>query len=241
VGSQFAIAIITLLYVDILDCTGTLYSMARFAGAVSPVTGDFERSTLAYCTDAATISIGALFGVSPSVAFIESGSGIAEGGRTGITSMTTGMCFFVSLFFAPIFSSIPPWATGGALCLVGCMMMRGTLSINWRYPGDAIPAFVTLAFIPFSYSIAYGLIVGLITYASLNGMAWILKKISFGRIAPDDEDSREYWSYKAEITHSPPWFVRAFRGEKKFWKTDDDVAIELESTVSGIPSKSIHG
>lgn len=158
VGSQFGLAIVTLLYVDILDCTGTLYSMARFSGAVNPQTGDFDRSTLAYCTDAATISIGALFGVSPSVAYIESGAGIAEGGRTGITSMTTGLCFLLSIFFAPIFASIPPWATGGALIMVGCMMMRGTLLINWRYPGDAIPAFITMAFIPFSYSIAYGLI-----------------------------------------------------------------------------------
>ena len=158
VGSQFTVAIFTLLYVDILDCTGTLYSMARFAGAVNSETGDFERSTLAYCTDAAAISFGALLGVSPSVAYIESGAGIVEGGRTGITSLTTGLCFFVSIFFAPLFASIPPWATGGALIMVGCMMMRSTLAINWRYPGDAIPAFITLSFIPFSYSVAYGLI-----------------------------------------------------------------------------------
>lgn len=158
VGSRFALIILTLLYVDILDCTGTLYSMARFSGAVNPETGDFDRSTLAYCTDAAAISVGALFGVSPSVAYIESGAGIMEGGRTGLTSMTTALCFFVSIFFAPVFASIPPWATGGALIMVGCMMMRATLAINWRYPGDSIPAFITLSFIPFSYSIAYGLI-----------------------------------------------------------------------------------
>lgn len=198
-GSQFGLAIITLLYVDILDCTGTLYSMARFSGAVNPETGDFDRSTVAYCTDAITITIGALFGMSPAVAYIESGAGIAEGGRTGLTAISTGICFLVSIFFAPVFASIPPWATGGALVLVGCMMMRGTLAINWRYPGDAIPAFVTMAFIPFSYSIAYGLIAGVMTYVVLNGTAEVLKLVSCGRIVPGDEDSKEYWSCE-----SPP-------------------------------------
>jgi len=119
-GSQFALALFTFLYVDILDATGTLYSMARFAGVVDPKDGSFPRSTVAYCTDALSISIGSLFGVSPVTAFVESGAGIAEGGRTGLTAMTTGLCFFISLFFAPIFASIPPWATGCALILVSC-------------------------------------------------------------------------------------------------------------------------
>lgn len=158
VPGEFLLAVITMLYVDILDCTGTLYSMARFSGVVDNETGDFPRSTIAYSIDAISISIGSLFGSSPVTAFVESGAGIQEGGRTGITAMTTGFLFFLSLFLAPIFASIPPWATGGSLILVGCMMMRGVLSINWNYPGDAIPAFITLMFIPFSYSIAYGII-----------------------------------------------------------------------------------
>lgn len=158
VSGQFILAIVTMLYVDILDCTGTLYSMARFSGVVDPNTGDFPRSTIAYSTDAVSISIGSLFGSSPVTAFVESGAGIQEGGRTGLTAICTGILFFISLFFAPIFASIPPWATGGALILVGCMMLKGVLAINWNYVGDAIPAFVTLMFMPFSYSIAYGLI-----------------------------------------------------------------------------------
>lgn len=117
-GAKFALALFTFLYVDILDCTGTLYSMARFSGVVDEKTGVFPRSTLAYCTDAVSISIGSLFGTSPVTAFIESGAGISEGGRTGLTAMTTGLCFFISLFFAPIFASIPPWATGCTLVLV---------------------------------------------------------------------------------------------------------------------------
>lgn len=119
-GAQFALALFTFLYVDILDATGTLYSMCLFAGVVDPEDGSFPRSTLAFCTDAITISIGSLFGVSPCTTFVESGAGIAEGGRTGLTAMTTGFCFFISLFFAPIFASIPTWATGSALVLVSC-------------------------------------------------------------------------------------------------------------------------
>ena len=117
-------ALITFLYVDILDTTGTLYSMAKFAGLRDPVTMDFEGSTMAYCVDAFSISMGALMGSSPVTAFIESATGISEGGKTGITAIVTGFCFFISIFFAPIFASIPSWATGGALVIVGSLMIR---------------------------------------------------------------------------------------------------------------------
>ena len=117
-------ALVTFLYVDILDTTGTLYSMAKFAGLRDPVTLDFENSTIAYCVDAFSISMGALMGTSPVTAFIESATGISEGGKTGITAMITGLMFFISVFFAPIFASIPPWATGGALVIVGSLMIR---------------------------------------------------------------------------------------------------------------------
>lgn len=186
--------------------------MARFCGAVDPEEGDFPRSTVAYCTDAFCISIGALLGVSPVTAYIESGAGIVEGGRTGLTGIVAGLCFIVSMFFAPIFASIPPWATGCTLVIVslharfdlhaltnpqvGCLMMRQVASINWRYIGDAIPAFVTLMFIPFSYSAAYGLIAGLLIYAALNLMAYLTQLITCGYLVPDDADAREYWSRK---------------------------------------------
>jgi AGZA family xanthine/uracil permease-like MFS transporter len=92
--------------------------MAKFCGVVED-DGDFPRSTIAYCTDAVCISIGSLFGCSPVTCFIESGAGIAEGGRTGLTAISTGFCFLISLFFAPILASVPPWATGATLVLVG--------------------------------------------------------------------------------------------------------------------------
>ncbi len=115
-------AFITFLYVDILDCTGTLYSMARFAGAIDEKTQDFEGSAVAYLVDAFGISIGALMGTPPVTAYIESGAGISEGGATGLTAITTGLCFFISIFFAPIFASIPPYATGPVLVIVGALM-----------------------------------------------------------------------------------------------------------------------
>lgn len=144
--------------------------MAKFAGLRDPVTLDFENSTIAYCVDAFSISMGALMGTSPVTAFIESATGISEGGKTGITAMVTGLAFFVSVFFAPIFASIPAWATGGALVIVGCLMIRkyvhsglvhrsranvhlyrSVREINWDYIGDAVPAFLTIIIIPLSY------------------------------------------------------------------------------------------
>ncbi|KAF2642535.1 permease [Massarina eburnea CBS 473.64] len=220
-GAQFGLAFITFLYVDILDCTGTLYSMARFAGLINPRTQDFEGSSVAYLVDATSISIGALFGSPPSTAFIESGAGISEGGKTGITAMTTGLCFFVSIFFAPIFASIPPWATGCTLIIVGCLMAQSAKDINWSYIGDAVPAFLTIAIMPFTYSIAYGLIAGIVSYAIINTIIWIIEKASGGRIVPDSKSTKEPWSYKVPGGILPPWLKRLKAGKKTFWKDDD--------------------
>jgi AGZA family xanthine/uracil permease-like MFS transporter len=186
-------ALITFLYVDILDTTGTLYAMAKFAGLRDPVTLDFERSTAAYCVDAFSISMGALLGVSPVTAFVESATGISEGGKTGLTGMVIGVMFFICVFFSPIFASIPAWATGSALVIAGSLMIRNVLEINWHYLGDAVPAFLTLVIIPLTYNIAYGVIAGLISYMILNGVPFILRKISKGRIVPSDYDLAEEW------------------------------------------------
>ncbi|KAH9054708.1 permease family-domain-containing protein [Lactarius vividus] len=183
----------TMLYVDILDTTGTLYSMAKFAGLRDPVSMDFERSTVAYCVDAFSISMGALMGTSPVTAFIESATGISEGGKTGITAITTGLAFLVSVFFAPVFASIPPWATGGALVIVGTLMIRNVRDINWDYIGDAVPAILTIILIPLTYNIAYGVIAGISTYLLLNGLPWILRKVSGDRIVPSYYGNAEPW------------------------------------------------
>ncbi|KAJ9216867.1 hypothetical protein DTO166G4_1713 [Paecilomyces variotii] len=220
VSGQLGLAFITFLYVDILDCTGTLYSMARFAGAIDQETQDFEGSSVAYLVDAFSISIGSLFGSSPVTAFVESGAGISEGGMTGITAMVTGLCFFISVFFAPIFASIPPWATGCTLVLVGSMMTKAAPEINWLYLGDAVPAFVTLAVMPFTYSIAYGLISGIVTYMILNTFTWLVDKVSGGRITPANRHLKDPWTYKIPGGVLPAWIVRLAHGKKDFWREE---------------------
>ncbi|TQS32383.1 hypothetical protein Golomagni_07300 [Golovinomyces magnicellulatus] len=220
-GGQFGLALITFLYVDILDCTGTLYSMARFAGLIDPVTQDFEGSAVAYMVDALSISIGAVLGVPPVTAFVESGAGISEGGKTGITAMVTGICFFITVFFAPIFASIPPWATGCVLVIVGSMMATAVTEINWRYMGDAVPAFIALAMMPFTYSIADGLIGGVMSYIIINGLVWLIKVASGGRIVPPNYDEREGWTWRIPGGFFPPWMVRLTKGEKHFWREEN--------------------
>ncbi|KAK2072283.1 hypothetical protein P8C59_006645 [Phyllachora maydis] len=192
-SGEFALALFTFLYVDIIDCTATLYSMARFCGRVRDNDGDFPRSTVAYCTDAICI---------------------AEGGRTGLTAITCGFCFLISMFFAPIFASIPPWATGCTLILVGCLMVRQVTRINWIYVGDAVPSFVTLALIPFTYSVAYGLIGGIFCYVTLNFSIWFLIRVTGGKITPTDFEKKEYWTWKP--AGKQPIIFRAF-AKLKFW------------------------
>ncbi|CAG8949118.1 hypothetical protein HYFRA_00002247 [Hymenoscyphus fraxineus] len=235
VSGQFGLALITFLYVDILDCTGTLYSMARFSGAIDEETQDFEGSAVAYIVDATGISIGSLFGLAPVTAFIESGAGISEGGKTGITAMVTGICFFISIFFAPIFASFPPWATGCTLIVVGAMMAKAAKDINWSYWGDSLPAFITLAVMPFTYSIAYGLIAGICSYIIINTSVWLIEVASGGRIVPADKEYKEPWSYQIKGGILPAWLVRASKGKKDFWHEDYDeepVAVANSHTPS---------
>ncbi|KAK4161413.1 Adenine/guanine permease AZG1 [Cladorrhinum sp. PSN259] len=220
VGGQFGLALITFLYVDILDTTGTLYSMARYANLVDPVTQDFEGSTIAYMVDSLTIVIGSILGTPPVTAFVESGAGISEGGKTGLTAMMTGLCFFISIFFAPIFASIPPWATGCVLVLVGSMMVQAVTEINWKYLGDSIPAFLCIAIMPFTYSIADGLIAGICMYILINTLVWVIEKVSGGRIVPPNKDQKEPWSFADTGFGAPPWMRRLASGKKDFWRRD---------------------
>ncbi|KAL7614604.1 hypothetical protein Lser_V15G09082 [Lactuca serriola] len=160
-------ALVTFLYVDILDTTGTLYSMARFAG-FSNEDGDFEGQYFAFMSDASAIVVGSLLGTSPVTAYIESSTGIREGGRTGITALTVAGYFMLAFFFTPLLASIPAWAVGPPLILVGVLMMKSVVEIDWDDMRQAIPAFMTLILMPLTYSIAYGLIGGIGTYMVLN-------------------------------------------------------------------------
>lgn len=234
-GGQFGLALITFLYVDILDCTGTLYGMARFAGLMDPVTQDFEGSSMAYMVDAVSISIGALLGIPPVTAFVESGAGISEGGKTGLTAMVTGLCFLVSVFFAPIFASIPPWATGCVLILVGSMMVGAVTEINWKYMGDAVPAFLAIVIMPFTYSIANGLIAGICSYILINTVVWLVELASRGRIVPHNLADKEPWTWRIPGGFFPPWLVCLCHGKKDFWRPAFSPPVEQEPKLSCDP------
>lgn len=169
---RFWEAMVTFLYVDILDTTGTLYSMARFAG-FTDANGDFEGQYFAFMSDASSIVVGSLLGTSPVTAFIESSTGIREGGRTGVTALTVAGYFMLSFFFTPLLASIPAWAVGPPLILVGVLMMRAVVEVEWDDMRQAIPAFMTLILMPLTYSIAYGLIGGIGTYIVLHLGDWI--------------------------------------------------------------------
>ncbi|KAI9163692.1 nucleoside transporter [Paramyrothecium foliicola] len=237
-GGQFGLALITFLYVDILDCTGTLYGMARFANLIDPVTQDFEGSSVAYMVDALCVSVGAILGVPPITAFVESGAGISEGGKTGITAMVTGFCFFIAIFFAPIFASIPPWATGCVLVLVGSMMVSSVTDINWKYMGDAIPAFLTITLMPFTYSIADGLIGGICSYILINTLVFVLRKATGGRLVPANFVEKDPWTWRIPGGFFPPWTVRLFSGKKDFWREDHPTVQETPAQESSVVEKS---
>jgi AGZA family xanthine/uracil permease-like MFS transporter len=250
-GGQFGLAFITyvttptpidrpmlirsrFLYVDILDCTGTMYSMARFAGAIDEETQDFEGSAVAYLIDAFGVTIGSLFGCPPVTAFVESGAGISEGGATGLTAITTGLCFFIAIFFAPIFASIPPWATGCTLIIVGSMMVKAAAEINWNYMGDAIPAFLTITMMPFTYSIADGLIAGIVAYIFINTTVWLIEKATGGKIKPADKHLKDPWTYKLPGGILPPWVKRAAHGKRDFWRQyDEEAGSPTSRTIDG--------
>ncbi|KAL6530411.1 Adenine/guanine permease azg1 [Orobanche hederae] len=165
-------ALVTFLYVDILDTTGTLYSMARFAG-FTDANGNFEGQYFAYMSDATSIVVGSLLGTSPVTAYIESSTGIREGGMTGMTALTVAGYFMLAFFFTPLLASIPAWAVGPPLVVVGVMMMRAVVEVEWGDMREAIPAFMTLMLMPLTYSIAYGLIGGIGTYVVLHSWDWV--------------------------------------------------------------------
>lgn len=136
--------------------------MASFAGIVDKKTGDFEGQGWAFSVDAIATIIGSILGLSPVTTFVESGSGIQSGGKTGLTSIFTSIFFLLSIIFTPIFSSIPQWATGPALIVIGCLMCKDSITkIEWNDLSKAFPAFITIIIMPMTYSIAYGIIAGL--------------------------------------------------------------------------------
>ncbi|HKV14387.1 MAG TPA: NCS2 family permease [Reyranella sp.] len=158
------------LFVDLFDNTGTLIALAHRGGFMRP-DGTVPRLNRALMSDSAAAMIGAAIGTSTTTSYIESASGINEGGRTGLTAVTVGVLFLLALFVAPLAGSIPPYATAPALLYVACLMARGLTEIEWNDVTEAAPAVITAIAMPFTFSIAEGIAFGFISYAGIKLVA----------------------------------------------------------------------
>jgi AGZA family xanthine/uracil permease-like MFS transporter len=166
VGLALVEIVFVFLFVDLFDNVGTLMAVTKRAG-LAAADGTVPRMNRILLADSISMLAGALVGTSPVTSYIESTSGIAVGGRTGLTSVTVGLLFFATLFVAPLVQAIPAVATAPALILVGAMMMGALAEVNWHDPGEGIPAFLTVILVPLSYSIANGLAFGIVSHAVL--------------------------------------------------------------------------
>ena len=157
------------LFVDIFDNIGTLVAVGKKAKLIHP-DGDIPRINRILLTDATATIAGSLAGTSTVVSYIESASGVVAGGRSGVTSVVVGLCFFAALFVAPLLGTIPAAATAPALIIVGSLMISHAKEIDWDDPLLALPAFLTIIAIPLTFSIANGLAFGFISYTLLKLM-----------------------------------------------------------------------
>ncbi|MBC5997813.1 NCS2 family permease [Romboutsia ilealis] len=163
---KMLVIVITFLFVDLFDTVGCLVGVAS-KGNLLDENGKLPRAKQALFADAIATTAGALLGTSTVTSYVESASGIGEGGRTGLTAMTTGILFLLSLFLSPLFIAVPTQATSPVLIIVGVMMASSLKEIDFNDFTNAIPAFLTLAMMPFAYSIADGIIFGIISFTIL--------------------------------------------------------------------------
>ncbi|MDP6015501.1 MAG: NCS2 family permease, partial [Candidatus Latescibacteria bacterium] len=151
---------------DLFDTTGTLVGLASKAGYLDDE-GRLPRVRGALLADSLATVAGALFGTSTTTTYIESASGIADGGRTGLTAVTTAFLFLLALFFAPLIAHVPAVATAPVLVIVGVFMMEPMTRINFRDASDGVPAFLTIAVMPLAFSISEGIVAGVLAYTLL--------------------------------------------------------------------------
>lgn len=159
--------VFTFFFVDFFDATGTLTGLAQRSGYLDDK-GDMPRAKLLFSMDGLAAMVGALLGTSTTTAYVESASGIEEGGRSGLTATVTGVLFALSTFLWPLFAIVPEAATAPALILVGAMMMAGIRQIEWADLGEGVPAFLTIIAMPLTFSIANGVSMGIIGYCVIN-------------------------------------------------------------------------
>ena len=169
--------VFTFLFIDMFDTIGTVVGVSVKSGMVDEK-GNVDGINKVLMADAVATVAGAAFGTSTTTTYIESASGVSEGGRTGLTSFTIAICFAIALLFSPLFLAIPGAATGPVLFIVGVMMAAPVKEIDWDDYSEAIPAFVTMLLMPLAYSISDGIMLGLISYVFLNTLTGKVKKVS---------------------------------------------------------------
>lgn len=182
VGSLVITLITTMLafcMVDMFDTLGTLYGACSCGGLLTEK-GEIPKMDKAMMADACATCFGAVCGTSTVTTFVESSSGVAEGGRTGLSSVFTAALFFIAMFLAPVAALIPSCATAAALIYVGILMIGGVKNIDWKDPAVAVPAFMTMAMMPFTYSISYGIAFGLLSYILIKLFTGKAKDIKAG-------------------------------------------------------------
>ena len=199
---DFLLVMITFLFVDIFDTAGTLYSVGRQAGYVDE-NDELMNSDEAFVSDAAASIVGALCGTSTTTTYIESAAGVEEGGKTGLVAVTVGVLMLTGLFFSDLFQAVPTFAAACALVIIGALMMRQAADINWADREMALPAFLTICLMPFTYSIADGIAWGIISYVAiklgmgkmdeLNPVMWTLFALmAMFYLGPGDESTFQY-------------------------------------------------
>ena len=178
---DFIATLIAFAMVDMFDTIGTLMGTCQAAGKESGLldeTGEVKNIRKALLCDSIATCTGAIFGTSTVTTFVESSAGVAEGGRTGMTSFVVGVLFIIAMFLSPIAALIPSAATAGALMYVGVLMMGNVVNIDWKDPAAAVPAFLTISVMSFTYSISYGIAAGFISYTLIKLCTVKVKEIS---------------------------------------------------------------
>lgn len=171
------VVVFTFLFIDMFDTMGTLVGVCTKAGMMRP-DGKIPGLNKAFMADAIATMTGACLGASTTTTYVESAAGVAQGGRTGLTSFATAVCFIIALFFAPLFLSIPAAATTPVLVIVGLFMLSPIKDINLEDYAESIPAFITIIMMPLAYSISDGILCGLISYVAINALCGNFKKIN---------------------------------------------------------------
>ena len=173
---DFFVVMFAFFFVDLFDTLGTLIGVSMKGGFLDK-DGKLPRISGALCADSIATSIGAVLGTSTTTTYVESASGVMAGGKTGLTAVTSAALFALAILFAPIFLAIPGFATTPALIIVGYMMLSSCADVDWRDAGEAVPAFLAIAAMPFCYSISDGIMFGIISYTVINALAGNFKRI----------------------------------------------------------------